>query len=96
MSVRLVVTITAAPGKGTELAQVYKARCADVMNEPGCEQFEIFQSAVNPDRLTLLERWTDQAALDVHAKVNATRAPLPDGLRVGSGEREDYQYNRTR
>ncbi len=96
MSVRLVVTITAAPGKGTELAQVYKARCADVMNEPGCEQFETFQSAVNPDRLTLLERWTDQAALDVHAKVNATRAPLPDGLRVGSGEREDYQYNRTR
>ena len=96
MSVRLVVTITAAPGKGSELAQVYKARCADVMNEPGCEQFEIFQSAVNPDRLTLLERWTDQAALDVHAKVNATRAPLPDGLRVGSGEREDYQYNRTR
>lgn len=96
MSVRLVVTITAARGKGTELAQVYKARCADVMNEPGCEQFEIFQSAVNPDRLTLLERWTDQAALDVHAKVNATRAPLPDGLRVGSGEREDYQYNRTR
>ncbi len=96
MSVRLVVTITAAPGKGTELAQVYKARCADVMKEPGCEQFEIFQSAVNPDRLTLLERWTDQAALDVHAKVNATRAPLPDGLRVGTGEREDYQYNRTR
>ncbi len=96
MSVRLVVTITAAPGKGTELAQVYKARCADVMKEPGCEQFEVFQSAVNPDRLTLLERWTDQAALDVHAKVNATRAPLPDGLRVGTGEREDYQYNRTR
>jgi len=96
MSVRLVVTITAAPGKGTELAQIYKARCADVIKEPGCEQFEIFQSAVNPDRLTLLERWTDQAALDVHAKVNATRAPLPDGLRVGTGEREDYQYNRTR
>jgi quinol monooxygenase YgiN len=96
MSVRLVVTITAAPGKGTELAQIYKARCADVMKEPGCEQFEIFQSAVNPDRLTLLERWTDQAALDVHATVNATRAPLPEGLRVGTGEREDYQYNRTR
>ncbi|MDB5404415.1 MAG: hypothetical protein JWQ55_6433, partial [Rhodopila sp.] len=22
--------------------------------------------------------------------------PLPDGLRSGAGEREDYQYNRTR
>ena len=39
MAVRLVVTITAAPGKGAELAQVYKARCAEAQKEPGCEQF---------------------------------------------------------
>ena len=96
MSVRLVVTIDAAPGKGGELAQVYKGRCAEVMKEPGCEQFEVFQSVVNPDKLALLERWSDQAALDVHAKANTTRAPLPSGLRVGNGEREDYNYNRVR
>jgi len=96
MSVRLVVTFNAAPGKGAELARIFKDRCAEVIQEPGCEQFEIFQSVLNPDKLTLLELWKDQAALDVHAKVNATRAPLPDGLRVGTGEREDYQYNRTR
>ncbi len=96
MAVRLVVTITAEPGKGTELTAIYRARCADVMAEPGCEQFEIFQSAVNPDTLTLLELWTDQAALDVHAKVNEARAPLPPGLRAGPGQREDYTYNRTR
>ena len=96
MSVRLVVTITASPGKGAELARVYKDRCAEVQREPGCEQFEIFQSALNPDRLVLVELWKDQAALDVHAKVNATRAPLPEGLRAGAGEREDYTYNRTR
>lgn len=96
MAIRLVVTINAAPGKGSELAQGYKSRCAEVMSEPGCEQFEVFQSVVNPDKLTLLERWTDQAALDVHSKVNATRPPLPAELRVGTTEREDYQYNRTR
>jgi hypothetical protein len=66
------------------------------MKEPGCEQFEVFQSVVNPDRLVLLERWADQAALAVHAKVNETRPPLPPGLRVGAGEREDYEYKRTR
>jgi quinol monooxygenase YgiN len=96
MSVRLVVTFTAAPGKGAELARIFQDRCAEVIQEPGCEQFEVFRSAINPDKLTLLELWTDQAALDVHAKVNATRAPLPPGLRVGTGDREDYQYNRTR
>jgi len=96
MAIRLVVTITAVPGKGTQLAEAYRSRCAQVMKEPGCEQFEIFQSAVNPDRLTLLERWVDQAALDAHAKLNASRPPLLPKLRVGSGEREDYEYRRTR
>ena len=96
MSVRLVVSINAAPGKGGELAKVFRDRCAEVMKEPGCEQFEVFQSVLNPDKLVLLELWKDQAALDVHAKVNATRAPMPEGLRLGAGEREDYDYKRTR
>jgi quinol monooxygenase YgiN len=96
MAIRLVVTITAAPGKGAELAQAYKARCAEAMTEPGCEQFEIFQGVADPDKLTLLERWKDQAALDVHAQLNKTKPPLRPDLRVGTGEREDYDYNRTR
>ena len=96
MSIRLIVTITAAPGKGAELAKAYGARCAEVMKEPGCEQFEVFQSASHPDTLVLLERWRDQAALDAHAQVNKTRPPLHPDWRVGAGEREDYTYNRTR
>jgi quinol monooxygenase YgiN len=96
MAIRLIVTITAAPGKGAELAPAYKARCAAAMKEPGCEQFEVFQSTVNPDKLALLERWADQAALDTHARLNSTRPALHPELRVGTGEREDYQYNRTR
>ena len=96
MSVRLVVTITAAPGKGADLAQAFKARCAECMQEPGCEQFEIFQSAMNPDKLALLELWKDQASLDAHAKLNMTRPPMPANLRAGTGEREDYEYRRTR
>ena len=96
MAVRLIVTITATPGKGSELANAYRARCLGVMQEPGCEQYEVFQSVLDPDRFTLLERWTDQAALDAHAKRNQTRAPMPAGLRMSPGEREDYEYNRTR
>ena len=96
MALRLIVKITAAPGKGFELAKLYKPRCEEISKEPGCEQFEVFQSVVNSDNLVLLERWTDQAALDVHSKANATRAPLPAELRVGTTEREDYTYNRTR
>ena len=56
MSIRLVVTITAAPGKGSELAQAYKARCAEARKEPGCEQFEIFQGVADPDLKTHCKR----------------------------------------
>jgi quinol monooxygenase YgiN len=96
MAVRLIVTITAVAGKGSELAQGYKARCAEISKEPGCEQFEVFQSAANPDKLVLLERWTDEAALAAHAKLNDTRPPLLPELRAGATQREDYVYNRTR
>jgi quinol monooxygenase YgiN len=96
MAIRLAVTIAVAPGKGTALAEAYKARCAEVMREPGCQQFEVFQSVVNPDKLTLLERWTDQEALDAHARLEKTHPPLRPELRSGNTEREDYTYNRTR
>ncbi|WP_428488935.1 putative quinol monooxygenase [Rhodopila sp.] len=96
MAVRLVVTINATAGKGSELSQVFRQRCLEVVKEPGCQEFEVFQSVLNPDKLALLELWQDQAALDAHAKVNAGRAPLPDGLRAAGGSREDYQYNKTR
>jgi quinol monooxygenase YgiN len=96
MAIRLIVTIPAAPGRGSELAQLYKTRCAEIIGEPGCEQFEVFQSAVNPDKLVLLERWTDQTALDAHSQLNSTRPPLPSELRTGTTAREDYEYNRTR
>jgi quinol monooxygenase YgiN len=96
MAIRLIVTITAAPGRGSELAERYKARCAEVMSEPDCEQFEVFQSAVNPDKLVLLERWADQRALEAHSKLNSSRPPFPSELRTGTTLREDYEYNRTR
>jgi quinol monooxygenase YgiN len=96
MAIRLIVMIDAAAGKGSELAQAFKPRCAEIAQETGCEQFEIFQSVVNPDKLALLERWTDQASLDAHAKIQNTRPPLRPELRAGNTEREDYTYNRTR
>ena len=96
MAVRLVVTFHASPGKGAELAQAMKARCEVSRHDAGCEQFEVFQSVSDPDKLVLLELWKDQAALDAHAKLQAQRPSLPEGLRLGAGEREDYAFNRTR
>jgi quinol monooxygenase YgiN len=94
MAVRLVVTFRAVSGKGAELAQAMKARCEVSRQDAGCEQFKVFQSVFDPDKLVLLELWQDQAAL--HANLQAQRPPLPEELRLGAGEREDYTHNRTR
>ena len=53
-------------------------------------------SADGPDRVAVLERWRDQAALDAHAQLlKAHYPPLAPELRVAL-EREDYQYMRTK
>src|SRR5262249_51990181 len=99
MPVRLVITTYAKPGKGAELAQAMADRCRAVQHEPGCQQFEVFQSALDPDKLVILELWDDQEALDVHAQINTARPPNPAlvALRAdGTRPREDYTYNRTR
>jgi quinol monooxygenase YgiN len=56
IAIRLIVTVNAAPGKGSEWAKVYPDRCADTEKEPGCEHFESSQSLVNSDKIVLLER----------------------------------------
>ena len=96
MAVRLVVSFHATPGKSAELTQAMKAHCEISRQDAGCEQFEVFQSVFDPDKLVLLELWKDQAALEAQAKLQAQRPALPEGLRLGAGEREDYTYNRTR
>jgi quinol monooxygenase YgiN len=96
MSVRLIITTKAIPGKGGELAVAMRERCIEIMREPGCEQFEVFQSVLDPDRLVTLETWKDDAALAQHAEAMKANPSKTAHLRVDAGQREDYVYNRTR
>ena len=99
MSVRLVVHITAKPGKGAELARAFsqRATCHCVETKAhGSIQFEAFVSADDPDRVAVLEHWRDQAALDAHAQLLKTHyPPLVPELRAEL-IREDYSFNRTK
>ena len=66
MAVRLVVSMQAGLEKREELIAAFGALCPSVQQEPGCQQYEVYQSLEAPDRLVLLERWDDPEALTVH------------------------------
>jgi quinol monooxygenase YgiN len=91
MAVRLVVTLTAAKGKGDEFARAFCANLPNVQKEPGCEQYAFFRSLEDPDRFVLLERWKDQAALDVHAALLRSRPSSTASLRGGPPTMERYE-----
>jgi quinol monooxygenase YgiN len=92
--VRLIVQFVA---DSTEIADQAVAaaveRCKRAQQEPGCLQFEVFRSALNPERYVLLEHWESKEALAVHASAMAGNPPRPNpGIKR---VREDYEYQVT-
>ena len=78
MPQRLVVPMEALPGKREELIRRFQTLCPEVRQEPGCEEYEVYQSVEHPDRVVLLELWRDEAALEAHFEVSRRRTTGPD------------------
>ena len=75
--VRLIVQTIADSAEAAEeqlKARVERCRKTEA-EEEGCIQYEIFRSAMNPNKLVLLEHWESQEALDKHLQL----------LRAGGG-----------
>ena len=92
--VRLIIQFTADSAETAEKAiEATVERCKKSSQEPGCLQFEVFRSALNPEKYVLLEHWESPEALAVHAQGMAGNPPRsnPSITRV----REDYEYNAT-
>lgn len=73
MAVRHVVTIQVAPGRADDFTSVFRALQAIAQQQEGCEQYELFQSLDEPEKLVLLERWASQDLLDIHMEPERTR-----------------------
>src|SRR6266487_914840 len=89
--VRLVIQFTADSTETADKAIAAAVeRCNKASQEPGCLQFEVFRSALQPEKYVLLEHWESKDALAVHAQGMAGNPPRanPGVTRV----REDYEY----
>jgi quinol monooxygenase YgiN len=69
MAVRIIVSMTAAAGKRDALMTAFRTLCPSVQQEPGCQQYEFYQSLEGTDRFVLLERNLNLDALRSHRAV---------------------------
>ncbi len=75
MPVRIIVTITAPSAEAAAAGvadRVELCRRAEA-EEAGCLQYEVFHSAVHPERFVLCELWADRAVYDAHWNLQQRR-----------------------
>ena len=82
MAIRIIVSMTAAVGQHEALMAAFRDLCPSVQQEPGCQQYEFYQSLGGPDRFVLLERWDDEETLRVHIERMQERNLNLDALRA--------------
>ncbi|MFF2076275.1 putative quinol monooxygenase [Kitasatospora sp. NPDC058162] len=65
----VIATIRTKPGRRDEVLAAFEQHTPAIHAEDGCQLYAVH---AGPDRITVVEKWADQAALDAHS----TGAPL--------------------
>ena len=64
---RLLVELDVKSDEADAFARMFEREfISRSRTEDGCEQYELWRDTANPARMTIVEVWRDQAALDVH------------------------------
>lgn len=66
MSLRVIATLRAQPGKEAELRDVLAALIHPTREEDGCIAYQMLENRDDPAEFTFVEEWEDGAALDAH------------------------------
>jgi quinol monooxygenase YgiN len=81
MPIRAIINLTYPTPEAAEAElKVRIERCRQTeAEEEGCLQFEIFRSAMKPEKLVLCELWASEEAFDRHWRLgrSGTRPPNP-------------------
>jgi quinol monooxygenase YgiN len=70
----VIGSVTAQPGRYQEALALSQEHVARSRTEPGCVSHAVHRDTENPDRLVFVEEWLDEASLQQHFKVPASRA----------------------
>jgi quinol monooxygenase YgiN len=75
-AIRAVISFTmpsAAAADAEMAARIERCRQTEA-EEAGCLQFEVYRSAVHPEKFVLLELWESEEAFDRHWRLNRSGA----------------------
>ncbi|MBI3897277.1 MAG: antibiotic biosynthesis monooxygenase [Gammaproteobacteria bacterium] len=81
--VRVIITADTVPAHSEAVRTVLARLADDSRREQGCLHYELLRDNVNPQRFTIVEAWSDAAALAKHrqaAHVATALAALQDKL----------------
>jgi len=76
MSIRVVAHLSALPNKIEETKALLLSVLAPTRKETGCIRYELHQNNANPQDLTFIEEWDNDAALDAHLQTPHITAAL--------------------
>lgn len=66
MPLSIIATIVAQPEHRETVCQALTAMLTPTRAETGCQQYDLHVDQTDPNRMVMIERWTDAAALDAH------------------------------
>ncbi|MEV0450620.1 antibiotic biosynthesis monooxygenase family protein [Streptomyces sp. NPDC050600] len=87
-TIKLLIHITALPGRGAEQVAAFERLAPVVRAEEGSLQYDLHRVAGDADRFVLLERWASAEALAAHdaAPHMAAAAAANKAFRAGPAE----------
>jgi quinol monooxygenase YgiN len=91
-TVRVVLRLTAQPGKVEQLKSVLLELAAQSRKENGCTGYEVLQNPADTRDFTAYEAWTNEAALDAHMMTPHVQHAFAVGvpLLAGAPDRRVY------
>lgn len=70
----LIAELAVAEGKGNEVIESFKGVIDKIRQDPGTIAYNILQGQENPDKITVLERYENQEALNYHGQTEHFKA----------------------
>jgi len=92
----VIGSVTALPGRYQEALALSQEHVARSRSEPGCVAHAVHRDTESPDRLVFVEEWLDQASLQQHFKVPASRAFAKALAELASGAPTLAVYDATK